>query len=96
MPRPITRAWTSSRRCASARTRWCSLYLYVTDDATLDNSRVMKYCNAIGCVDESLTDPSLASSVDLSNRVVFRRIKHFSGYIILQLNESVDEPLGLF
>ena len=72
-----------------------SLYLYVTDDATLDNSRVMKYCNATGCTDESLTDPSLASSVDLANRVVFRRIKHFSGYIILQLNESVDE-LGLF
>jgi hypothetical protein len=73
-----------------------SLYLYVTDDATLDNSRVMKYCNATGCVDESLTDASLASSVDLSNRVVFRRIKHFSGYIILQLNETVDDALGLF
>ena len=73
-----------------------SLYLYVTDDATLDNSRVMKYCNATGCTDESLTDPSLASSVDLANRVVFRRIKHFSGYIILQLSESVDDTIGLF
>lgn len=73
-----------------------SLYLYVTDDATLDNSRVMKYCNATGCVDESVADASLASSVDLTNRVVFRRIKHFSGYIILQLTESVDDMLGGF
>ena len=71
-----------------------SLYLYVTDDATLDNSRIMKYCNATGCVDESITDPSLASSVDLANRVVFRRIKHFSGYIILQLTDSADPLLG--
>lgn len=73
-----------------------SLYLYVTDDVTLDNSRVMKYCNASGCVDESLTDPTLASSVDLANRVVFRRIKHFSGYIILQLSDTVDSTLGLY
>ena len=63
-----------------------SLYLYVTDQATLDASRVVKYCNADGCVDESIADASLTSSVDLVNRVVFRRIKHFSGFIILGLD----------
>ena len=65
------------------------LYLYVTDQATLDASRVVKYCNADGCVDESINDPSVASSVDLENRVVFRRIKHFSGFIILGLSAGL-------
>jgi len=73
-----------------------NLYLYVTDQATLDASRVMKYCNATGCVDESIADASLASSVDLENRVVFRRIKHFSGYIITNFAEASDMLEGLF
>lgn len=64
------------------------LYLYVTDQATLDASRVVKYCTPTGCVDESITDASLASSVDLVNRVVFRRIKHFSGYVIAGLTDD--------
>lgn len=72
-----------------------SLYLYVTDQATLDASRVVKYCSLTGCVDESIADPSLASSVDLVNRVVFRRIKHFSGYVIAGLTDdpSLDPTL---
>jgi hypothetical protein len=70
-----------------------NLYLYVTDQATIDASRVVKYCTAVTCVDESVDDPSLASSVDLENRVVFRRIKHFSGYVIAQLTDTVDDLL---
>jgi len=74
-----------------------NLYLYVTDQATLDASRVMKYCNASGCVDESIADASLASSVDLQNRVVFRRIKHFSGYVVAYLTGEASDMLeGLF
>jgi hypothetical protein len=73
-----------------------SLYLYVTDDATLDASRAVQYCNANGCVDESLSDPSVASSVDLENRVVFRRIKHFSGFIVLSLVERAGDALELW
>ena len=65
-----------------------NLYLYVTDQATIDASRIVKYCNASGCVDESVADSSLASSVDLVNRVVFRRIKHFSGYVIAPRGED--------
>jgi hypothetical protein len=72
------------------------LYLYVTDDATLDASRTVQYCNANGCVDESIVDPSVASSVDLENRVVFRRIKHFSGFIVLSLMESAENALDYF
>jgi hypothetical protein len=72
-----------------------NLYLFVTDDATLDASRVVKYCNATGCVDESIADPSLASSVDLENRVVFRRIKHFSGYLVSTFAEVEGALPGL-
>jgi hypothetical protein len=72
------------------------LYLYVTNDATLDASRAVEYCNAQGCVDESISDPSVASSVDLVNRVVFRRIKHFSGFIVLSLMESAEDALSYF
>ena len=72
------------------------LYLYVTNDATLDASRIMKYCNANGCVDESITDAGLASSVDLEHRVVFRRIKHFSGYVVWSLVEEAGDALGLY
>jgi hypothetical protein len=60
------------------------LYLAVTDQATLDNSKVVKYCNESGCTDESLTDPSLISYVDQDSKVVFRRIKHFSGYVVAE------------
>jgi hypothetical protein len=72
------------------------LYLFVTNDATLDASRVVKYCNANGCIDESVSDPSLVSSVDLENRVVFRRIKHFSGYVVWSLVEEAEDALNLF
>ncbi|MEO7711985.1 MAG: hypothetical protein ABIV10_03625, partial [Gemmatimonadaceae bacterium] len=66
------------------------LYLHVTNNATLDASRVVNYCSAKGCVNEALTDPSVATSVDIVNRVAFRRIKHFSGYVIAQLTGTVD------
>lgn len=72
-----------------------SLYLYVTDQATLDASRVMKYCDGQTCVDESLTDPSLQSNVDAVNNVVFRRIKHFSGYVVAEFSQTMADELGI-
>ena len=72
-----------------------NLYLYVTDQATLDASRIMKYCNADGCVDESITDPDLRSNVDVENKVVFRRIKHFSGYVVAEFSAGpLDISIG--
>ena len=70
-----------------------SLYLVASNQATIDASRVMKYCNATTCVDESLIDAELKSNVDVVNKVVFRRIKHFSGYVIAQLTELVPDLL---
>src|SRR5690349_9954936 len=63
-----------------------NLYLYVTDQATLDNSKVLKYCNETGCVDEAQADADLISNVDVENKVVFRRIKHFSGYVVAEFS----------
>jgi hypothetical protein len=42
------------------------------------------YCSGAGrqwCVDESWYDPSLTTHVDLERGLVYRRIKHFSGYL---------------
>ena len=36
------------------------------------------------CVNESLTDPSLVSYLDKKASVIFRRIKHFSGYLVAE------------
>ena len=45
----------------------------------------MLYCNNLNiCEDESLTDPELQAYVDRSANVVFRRIKHFSGYLVAE------------
>ena len=68
-----------------------NLYIYVpTGMADFQKNWVMKYCNdASVCVDESLTDADLRSNVDLQNLMVFRRIKHFSGYIVTSLVDDV-------
>ncbi len=76
------------------------LYMYVTDQATLDNTRLLYYCNETGCVDESQSDADLRSNVDVENKVVFRRIKHFSGYVVAEFSAGpvrlgLDLDLGL-
>ena len=73
-----------------------NLYLFVTDQATLDNTRVMYYCNETGCVDEAQNDADLRSNVDVENKVVFRRIKHFSGYVVAEFSgASLSLDIGL-
>ena len=45
------------------------------------------YCPGTGfenCVDESILDPSLAADIDLKHGTVSRRIKHFSGYYLVE------------
>jgi hypothetical protein len=74
------------------------LHLYVTDAATLSNMTVMKYCGPFSavCVDESLTDTSLQTTVDASAGLVSRRIKHFSGYVVAENSDdgSMASPGG--
>jgi hypothetical protein len=45
----------------------------------------MLYCpDHGGCFDESRTDESLLTGVDYTNNVLFRRVKHFSGYTVAE------------
>ncbi|HEX5972524.1 MAG TPA: hypothetical protein VFY85_11395 [Gemmatimonadaceae bacterium] len=40
------------------------------------------------CVDEALTDPSLDTVLDRQLKLVYRRIKHFSGYLVAERSLS--------
>jgi hypothetical protein len=45
----------------------------------------MLYCpDKGGCFDESVADRSLATQIDYENNVLFRRVKHFSGYTVAE------------
>jgi hypothetical protein len=74
-----------------------SLYIYVP--VGLDafaRTWTMKYCNDLAvCENEATTDPDLATYVDRTNMMVFRRIKHFSGYLVNYFDEAVEELLPL-
>jgi hypothetical protein len=58
--------------------------LYVKDKvAAEDSTSIIKWCGNDGsCVDESIDQPTVATKRDTNNGVVFRLIKHFSGYLI--------------
>ncbi len=48
------------------------------------------YCatnTAKDCVDEALTDPSLETVLDRPDKMVYRRIKHFSGYLVAERDD---------
>ena len=62
------------------------LYMYAPhvsrDDA---KNWQMLYCpDKGGCFDESVTDKSLVTAIDYANNVLFRRVKHFSGYTVAE------------
>jgi hypothetical protein len=70
-----------------------SLYVYVPvgmDDFM--KSWVMKYCDdSDKCTNEAKHDGDLASFADQSSQMVFRRIKHFSGYTVTsRADEAMD------
>jgi hypothetical protein len=51
----------------------------------------MFYCNDAGqCVDESKTDVSLRTYIDYDANMLFRRVKHFSGYVVAE--RGSEEP----
>jgi hypothetical protein len=64
-----------------------SLYFYVPNVTRADaSSWIISYCPTVAagvtqrCIDESINDLDLTTYVDYSASVLFRRIKHFSGY----------------
>jgi hypothetical protein len=76
-------------RFAPLDARRASAELYLKDRAALSAAAPsILYCNAAGCVDESLSDPSMVTIRDRQQGYLYRRIKHFSGY---QVSTGRDE-----
>lgn len=73
------------------------LFMYAPHVATTDATNwLMLYCPDKGkCVDESLTDNSLVTSIDRQNNMLFRRVKHFSGYTVAERAVDGLLPDGL-
>ena len=44
-------------------------------------------------VDETLSDPTLLTQVQGSSSVVYRRVKHFSGYMVATTRSAETEEL---
>jgi hypothetical protein len=42
------------------------------------------------CVDEALTDPTLETVLNRPMKMVYRRIKHFSGYLVAERSQSLE------
>lgn len=57
---------------------------------------LMLYCPDKGaCIDESLTDRDLITNIDHSRNMLFRRVKHFSGYTVAERAVDGLLPDGL-
>jgi hypothetical protein len=70
------------------------LFMYVPNATQASAANwTMKYCptGSSVCVDESISDADLQSYVDKRANVVFRRIKHFSGYVVAEFASDGSE-----
>ena len=64
------------------------LFLQVDNAATLSAMSRLLYCGPFStlCVDESVNDASLRTTIDAANNTVSRRVKHFSGYTVAEFD----------
>ena len=67
-------------------TKKVELYMYAPHVSENDAKNwLMLYCPDMGaCYDESLTDRSLSTVIDYRTNMLFRRVKHFSGYTVAE------------
>ncbi len=76
-------------------TKSVQLFMYAPkvsrDDA---KNWLMLYCpDKGGCVDESAADSDLKTYIDYTNNILFRRVKHFSGYVVAE-RDADGSPSG--
>lgn len=72
-------------------TKTVQLFMYAPNVSRADAKNWwMFYCpdGASKCVDESATDASLQTYIDYNASVLFRRVKHFSGYVVAEFAEG--------
>jgi hypothetical protein len=67
-----------------------NLYMYAPNVSPTDAKNwLMSYCPDLGaCFDESITDTSLATVIDYDHDMLFRRVKHFSGYTVAERTDD--------
>ena len=72
-------------------TKNVQLFMYAPHVSRTDAKNwLMFYCPDSGtCVDESRADRALATYIDRSASVLFRRVKHFSGYTVAERTVEV-------
>ena len=78
-------------------TKMVELFMYAPNVSVNDSKNwLMLYCPDIGaCYDESLTDRSLATVIDYRTNMLFRRVKHFSGYTVAERAvDAVESIVG--
>lgn len=66
------------------------LFIYAPKISKHDEKNwLMLYCPDKGkCIDESLADKDLTTYIDHANDVLFRRVKHFSGYVVAENSDD--------
>jgi hypothetical protein len=69
------------------------LYLKSTTAQTAQMPSILWCTNKSKCVDEALTDKSLATQRDRTSGYVYRRVKHFSGYMVSVGLTGEGEPI---
>ena len=62
--------------------RWVVLSLHTNRTLHTANAYNILYDAGDGYVDESITDPTLRAWLDPLHNAVYRRVKHFSGYMV--------------
>jgi len=67
--------------------RMVTLTMYVPNLTPRSPALTILYCatqTTEYCIDEAVLDPSLKTHADYGSSTVFRRIKHFSGYFVME------------
>ena len=75
-------------------TKLVQLFMYAPNVSRNDAKNwTMLYCTDLNvCSDESDKDKSLTTSIDYDHNVLFRRVKHFSGYTVAERSDSLTTP----
>jgi hypothetical protein len=73
------------------------LFMYAPKVSPTDAKNwLMFYCadGSSSCSNEQLTDSDLTTYIDYRNSVLFRRIKHFSGYVVAEFADEAKSALN--
>lgn len=76
--------------------RWVMLYMKdrAASDPLVGPSLQILWVSRDGSlVDETLSDPTLATRVEGSSSIVYRRLKHFSGYMVASRSQQVEAEM---